>query len=412
MRRTISVFEHEKLGIQPNVRGEYLTNTELKKLLEFNDLNGNKYFSGIRDGVKFKSFVGVLRVGNLTLEILPKADLETHTTETEKKWKGVLLQMLAVCKKINVNIASEASLKKRSFSILDMYFEMFLNELEALVAKGLIKKYHKIEGNSQSLKGRILFSKHINQNLVRQDRFYTEHQTYDPNHSLNQILHETLLIIKTLVNNSSLADKTGRILLNFPEYQRKKYKEVDFDRIKFGRKTESYRSAIKIAKIIILNYSPTIDKGNNDLLALLFDMDRLWEEYIYRSLANSIPKEFDISPQKPAKFWENRTIRPDIVLHNKQSKQNLIFDTKWKLIKDNKPSDEDLRQMFAYNVYWDAQKSYLVYPASTGSNIFLGKFHKGQINSHGCGLMFLDIFEKDRKRINRNLGNMIHKYLL
>ena len=153
-------------------------------------------------------------------------------------------------------------------------------------------------------------------------------------------------------------------------------------------------------------------KGNNDLLALLFDMDRLWEEYIYRSLANSIPKEFDISPQKPAKFWENRTIRPDIVLHNKQSKQNLIFDTKWKLIKDNKPSDEDLRQMFAYNVYWDAQKSYLVYPASTGSNIFLGKFHKGQINSHGCGLMFLDIFEKDRKRINRNLGNMIHKYLL
>ena len=69
--------------------------------------------------------------------------------------------MLRVCKKIQVDHISETGLKKKNNSILEVYFEIFLNELEQLVKKGLIKKYKRIENNQLSLKGKLVFSKNI-----------------------------------------------------------------------------------------------------------------------------------------------------------------------------------------------------------------------------------------------------------
>ena len=60
MSRLIQVFEHEKLTLHPNQWGEQLTMPELEKLYAFNDKNDNIYFTGIRDGVKFKNYVGVI----------------------------------------------------------------------------------------------------------------------------------------------------------------------------------------------------------------------------------------------------------------------------------------------------------------------------------------------------------------
>ena len=54
--------------------GRFLSEVELARLYDFNDRHDNKYFTGIRDGVKFKSYVGVIQIGGLTIEVLPKSD--------------------------------------------------------------------------------------------------------------------------------------------------------------------------------------------------------------------------------------------------------------------------------------------------------------------------------------------------
>ena len=74
MARLIQIFEHERLTLFPNERGEKLFPNELEKLYQFNDSNNNEYFTGIRSGVKFTKYVGVIQIGGLTIEILPKAD--------------------------------------------------------------------------------------------------------------------------------------------------------------------------------------------------------------------------------------------------------------------------------------------------------------------------------------------------
>ena len=220
MSRLIKIFEHERLTLHENERGDYLFPNELERLYEFNDRNNNEYFTGIRNGVKFTNYVGVIQIGGLTIEILPKADKKAyHSEEDYTKWRNALLNMLALCRRIKVESVSEASLNKRYYSLLDLYFDLFLDEVNALLRQGLIKKYYYKSSNTNALKGRLLFSRNIQENLIHQERFYTTHQVYDCEHTLNQILLRALSILSKIVTNTHIRDRIARIKLDFPEIQ-------------------------------------------------------------------------------------------------------------------------------------------------------------------------------------------------
>ena len=78
-----------------------------------------------------------------------------------------------MCKHINVNSVSEANLKRKHNSLLDLYFEMYLEEVQHLLRVGLIKQYRRDSSNVLALKGRLDFNKNIQHNLIHQERFYT-----------------------------------------------------------------------------------------------------------------------------------------------------------------------------------------------------------------------------------------------
>jgi 5-methylcytosine-specific restriction enzyme subunit McrC len=86
-----------------------------------------------------------------------------------------------------------------------------------LSRQGLIKKYHKDEGNLTALKGRILFAKHIHKNLIHQERMYTEHQVYDYENLHNQILMKALKVLGTVSRDPFILDKINRIKFDFPD---------------------------------------------------------------------------------------------------------------------------------------------------------------------------------------------------
>lgn len=102
-------------------------------------------------------------------------------------------------------------------------------------------------------------------------------------------------------------------------------------------------------------------------------MNALWEEYIFRILHKHKPAETDVLFQNSDKFWENKCIRPDIDLV--RNNEALAIDTKWKIIETNTPADNDLKQMFIYNLHWNAEKTLLVYPKTNQNNTKFGTFH-------------------------------------
>jgi 5-methylcytosine-specific restriction enzyme subunit McrC len=413
MSRIIQVFEFEKLTLHEDWRGRYLKQKELDKLYEYNDKNDNVYFTGIREGVKFKSYVGVIQIGGLTIEILPKTDKNVSEDSDFSAWHGALLNMLKVCRHININSVSEASLKRKHNSILDLYFEMYLDEVQSLLRAGLVKKYRSDSSNVFALKGRLDFNKNIQKNLIHQERFFTEHQVYDYENLVNQIILKALTILGSLTYNSQLKDKISRLRVSFPEIKEISIQKYHFDKVKENRKTVAYTRALQIAKMIILNYSPDIRSGQENMLTLLFDMNKLWEEYVYRMLLRTKDDNLTVSFQNKQVFWEGRTIRPDLVLirrNDNDDDETFVIDTKWKVLDANnpKPSDNDLKQMYAYNLYWNAKRSMLLYPNSKSIDEKYGNYWKGREvpENNQCKVGFINILDEG-DFLNLDIGEEI-----
>ena len=408
MRPPIQIFEHERLTTRGDELGRRITRPQFEKLCEFNDTHDNKYYTVIRNGVKFSQYVGVMRIGNLVIEILPKADKISYENRKEAydRWRKVLLKMLAISGYLQVDSVSQSFLKRRNNSLLDLYFELYLKEVELILRRGPVKKYRQVDSNLNVLKGRIKFAEHIRKNLVHGERFYTVHQQYDYEHLINQILLKGLLILKRISNDGFLGNRINQLLFLFPEIKEIPINEATFEKVNLNRKTEFYTRALDIARMLILNYSPDITRGENDMLAILFDMNMLWERYIYKRLKLFEGEgNYRVGYQEGKNFWENRKIRPDLVI--RKGGETIILDTKWRLAKPDKPTDDELKQMYAYNLYWEAKKSILLYPGTENKKDGpYGKFHKGIPDEHFCKVGFVKVLDK-KNELNKEVAREI-----
>lgn len=370
-------FEHEKLVFDMQVEEE----RKLYEALEAYHGEYTPFFKLIRNGVQFCEYVGVLQVGSTFIEVLPKADKSRDATV----WQNILINMIRSVWGFSVKESGSSNLKLKHNSVLDLYFELFVFELESLIHSGLIKKYIRQEKNAKALKGRLSFTKHIQQNIIHKERFYIETTAYTVNHKLHQIIYAALVLLQKLNRNSVLASRIGNLLLNFPEQERIKINSKTFDTITYDRKSQSYKTIIDIAELILLNYHPDISKGRRQILALMFDMNALWEQFVLGLLRKSL-KDHKVSGQITKRFWKGNSLssnmRPDIVLHG--DKITMVIDTKWKSLNGKSPSPDDLRQMFIYHEYFEASKVVLLYPGegSLTEGQFYHKDQSGFDNKH------------------------------
>ena len=386
----IDVFEHDRLLIGQ----QGFNQSHWDAFVKLNTVHNNEYFDILHNGLRFKQYVGVIQVDGLLVHIHPKADKD----DSNDKWKDVLLQMLKACGKIKAQTAGNAQLKKQHLNLLEVYFEYFLKELEQLIHAGLVKKYRTETCNVKALKGKLDFAGNIRRNLIHKERFYTSHQVYDSNHNLHQILAHALDIVAQFTRATRLNDKCRRVQLAFPEVDKIKPNLAMLSAIKTNRKTAPYERALELAKLIILNYSPDINHGQQKMIALLFDMNELWEEYILRSLkkhSNNHPEdEWEITGQESKTFYgSHRTIRPDIVL--KKGTETIIIDTKWKRPTNKTASIEDLRQMYAYARFWKTNKVVLLYPGELYDSGYKSypNLNDHEENFHQCKIAMVNVLD-------------------
>jgi hypothetical protein len=96
--------------------------------------------------------------------------------------------------------------------------------------------------------------------------------------------------------------------------------------------------------------------------------------------------------------------RPDVVIDLRRESvvQRLILDTKWKIPRGDQPSDEDLRQMYTYNLHFGARHSLLVYPrADAAQRETVDAYSRSASlplgHRHTCGTHFIDLFDAQEK---------------
>lgn len=404
--KIISVFEHQRL----HVGEKGFQQVHLEVLLKLNELHEGKYFEAIAKGLKFNQYVGIIQVAGLTIQIHPKADKE----DDNNRWKNVLLKMLKACGKLNAKTAGDANVKRQNLNLLEVYFEQYLVEVNHLIHKGLIKQYRKQTNNTKVLKGKLEFAGHIQKNAIHKERFFTTHQIYDADHFLHQVLHKALGIVDQFTKGTRLYDITKRVRLNFPKVSNQNITLQQLNNIKLNRKSQGYAKALELARLIILNYSPDISSGKEKMLSLLFDMNELWETYITKQLEKAcVGTDIKVSGQESKSFWGYNSLRPDIVL--RKGSQTIIIDTKWKRPKNSKASVSDLRQMYTYCRFWDAEKAILLYPGEASDHNFksyltddyaIDKEENHLQIEHQCKMGFVSVLD-NTKELRNDIGMSI-----
>jgi 5-methylcytosine-specific restriction enzyme subunit McrC len=408
MPKIAQVFEHGTLAV-----GEQGFNARhFAALVRYNDRHGCTFFAVGHNRLHFGSFVGVIQVGNLAIEILPK--LDNDPSADQAKWQHALLQMLRQSGLLTIVSAPEADLHRRRSPLVDVYLDTFLSEVDRLAHGGLVKRYRLTEGNLLKLKGRIQFPQHIRRNLLHQERVYTAHETYDRDNPFNRILKAALAIVQRLAVRQSLTSRAAASLLWFEEVADARITAQTFERLPFSRNTERYRNAIQLARLIILNYSPDLRGGREHVFAILFDMNALFERFIFvhlrRAQALYANRRLTITGQASRRFWASKTIRPDIVADFGESADGarVILDTKWKVPKDGQPADADLKQMYAYNLHFGGHRSVLVYPCAGAHQLATDHpyAHSASLppdHMHRCATCYINLFDA-QNRLRKAIG--------
>lgn len=391
----IQVYEHDTLMVGKTPNGVIFKQEHFASLAERLGKKSDSvfpFYSLVRhqhnDGIKFKQYVGAIQTGDLTIEILPKTDKGNDGQD----WKSVLLFMLSKVRRLNIKSEGCVPQKLRSSTILDFVVLHFLNEVESIFHQGLVKTYRAYSENATSLQGKLLFSKHIEKNLIHKERFYVQHSIYDRSHVMNLIIKQALKCIADSSNNSSLrqrAHKYKDLLVELPDIS---VDESLFATLKYDRKTERYREAMSLSELILFNNMPDLTHGKKNTFAMLFDMNRLWEEFVYVTLRKYLPKNYSVGSQLRRRFWKSKHIKPDIVIKDLNDPDKLfVLDTKWKQPDRLNPADADLHQMYVYYKYFKATKVALLYPSSSATcqAIYGGAFHDDIMGS--CDLIYLPV---------------------
>lgn len=414
-RNTISVFEYGTLHVNEEYKGIVFTPRHYEELAKYLSVNKDcGYYKLLHNRVSFLNYVGVIKIGDLTIEILPKVDREEESTEV---WQNVLIEMLKISLQVEANTTTLANINLTQQSVLTTYINLFLIEVENLLYKGLVKKYRKERGNKTALKGKLLFSEHIKHNLTHAERFYVEYNDYNKDNIYNYLLKATLDCIVKIDPSFYLTSKSKTLLDTMPECTPIKISEGLFSKIIYDRKTEHYKTALELARIILMNYHPDVKSGTNNILAIMFDMNLLWENYMYYVLRRAgAQMGVDVYGQQKKLFWHHEgdwdlQLKPDLVLE--KSGKKVVIDTKWKY--DSKISIQDVRQMYAYGDYFEANDNYLMYPDKLDQHKLVthtGKFYdtnnKSNFTNKTCSLMYVDILNGNK--LNTEIGEEILKF--
>lgn len=402
MRKEFILKEFEYLQYKDNTKDNFIkkeTFDSLEKFVLENEKTAQYLKITTKNGfgkvLQAQNYVGVIQTKDgTTIEILPK--IKNATTE---KSKDILIKMLKTLKNSPFKNLSVANLKSSKIPLFEIFISMFLEELTVLVRNGIKSDYISKEENLKFLKGKLKISEQIKYNTIHKERFFVQYEEFISNRVENRLIKTTL---QFLYNKSKLNKNQQRIrefLFVFDEIEISHNIKTDFSKIKLNRQMKDYEQVLLWCKTFLFENSFSPYKGNDIAFALLFDMNLLFESFVYSYLKKSSNFQ-DIKSQDRTHHlaYENGIgrfrLKPDIVINGGK----IIADTKWKILSEDKAYNgvlqDDMYQLYAYGTKYDnCEKIYLIYPfdeliIKNSYNYFKNKELK-------LDILFFDVYKKE-----------------
>ena len=376
MIRTISIREYDKLYIRPcrDLERNIISTTDAVYLQSVVVDNSPVFSFGNRCLIA-QQYVGVIEMPEYSIEILPKIYGEIG----DEKLRDVLIRMLLVAHQTTSVRHFKASVAIRKNSLAEVIIQSFLYEVQKYVDSGFQHEYRKIAHNLDKVKGQIIFSQQLRRNILAPTRFYCRFSKYVDDTELNQFLKTCLLEMAKVSRDSQNKRTISNLLPAFEDIS-----DVSPDiaigfRIEFNSINIRIKDAYTFGRMFLDNLHATMSAGATQVYTMLFNMDQLYELFIYRVASMVFGNK--VTYQKKGNYMVVRnsdgkkfiSLRPDLTLKISDDEQ-WIIDTKWK-IPGRFAKETDVYQMNAYSTgIKNVSKVILLYPRVFSSDPLLGYY--------------------------------------
>lgn len=308
-------------------------------------------------------WVGTISLKNLNIEILPKL----YGSVSEEQLRAVLTRMILVShqKPAARKIPGMNRLDKNS--LMEILIDTFLSSLEKYVEEGLRHSYRKIEKNINRIKGRIVFNKQFSRNLLKPAKFWCRYSMFTADNEINQFFKLCLKIM-----NDVSSDQQNKIRIKYIFHFFANFTNISKERallkdIVFNSTNQKAEESYTYGRLFLKSIFSTLNAGNNPINTMLFDMNTLFESFIFR--VTQVVYKNRVSYQMRGNYLLERefdkkkyiALRPDITIKIDNDSYSII-DTKWKIPKSFS-KETDIYQMNAYSTSIDKVKEIiLLYP--------------------------------------------------
>jgi len=309
-----------------------------KDVLQFS--NNGKYLQA-------KSYVGVIQTkSGFILEILPKTSKSGNKNSSRK----VFMKLLHILHKLpNYKHIDSANFQIERLNIFEIFIFMFLEEVSAIIKRGIKSDYIECEDNLFYLKGKLLINEQIKRNSVHKERFYVQYDDYNQNRAENRLIKSTLKLLHNISNDFENRRRIKQYLEHMSWINLSLNVDRDFTMIKTGRGMEHYKNALIWARVFLKKESFSNFSGDTIAFAILYPMEKFFECFVEWWLKRVYPYLQIKAQSSGVHFVKDLfTVRPDFLI-KKDNQTTCVADAKWKLIDEKKDfSQSDFYQLFAY----------------------------------------------------------------
>ncbi len=350
--------------------------------LEHQDSGGNEFLKLLsRNGkecLQVKNYVGVLQTPDGTcIEVLPKiSDGKEDRNDSIK----LLLKMLQKVHELPAIETTDAALDIQNNPLIEVLIGRFLKLVANLVHKGIRSDYIRDQEQQNFLKGRLRVAQQIRQPVSKQHRFCIEYDRFSPDRPENRLIRSALDQVLKWSQNSNNQKLARELQFSFIDIEPSCQHRVDLSRWSQQRDMIYYKPLKPWVELILMTQTPWFMSNKWQGISLLFPMEKLFEAYVGKILAEKLTRPYTIREQVSSQYlaqhkgsnWFN--LRPDFAISN-LGKIEYILDTKWKLLNaslNNSKSKYDLSQADFYQLYAYGQK----YLSGDGSLFLIYPMHK------------------------------------
>jgi 5-methylcytosine-specific restriction enzyme subunit McrC len=329
--------------------------------------------------IRFGPYCGVLRVGELTLEVLPKI---AGDSSEGRGARGVLVAMLRAAGELADPPAGSAPLGLQSLHLLDIFILDFCSRVSLLLHRGAIRAYETQEENLTAVRGRLHLPEHLRRNLFDPGRIYCRYDEFSADNVHNRVLKAVLgrLLVQALGAQAKRA--VNGLLRRLEDISLRPCSASDISRLRFDRLTAPWRPIFDRAAEFMRGLYPDVSAGQSEGPCLLFNMERLFEVFVgarlRRQWCSADASGMQVVLQGPQRHFASARnekpafrMRPDITIVGDDDTVERIYDAKWKRLDAKAAyhgvSGDDIYQMASYAGRYGCGRLALLYPCSEGA---------------------------------------------